>query len=178
MADDKKPEEEAEETPETRIKAAEKSARNKLILGLALGAIVGGTAAFFGVQELNKTKDDEPEVEEVVEEPEEVVEYQYLRIRRLPAALTSDQGKTIGYYFLDIALGMTSLEDHSFIAARLPFVQEAINKDISFNGISKKGRPGTIDYDNLPERLRKAVNKALGKERVKFLALEKVSPGQ
>jgi hypothetical protein len=177
--DKKEGEDGEEESPEVRVLKAEKGARTKLILGLVLGAIVGGTAAFFGAMEMSKTGEEEPVVEEVVEEePESLVEYQVLRIRRLPAALTNNKGQAIGYYFLDIVLSMTTLKDHSFVAARLPFVQEAINKDIATYGISKKGMPGTIDYDNLPERLRKAINKIFGKERVKFVTLEKVSPGQ
>ena len=173
------PYEEKEAIDAAKIAAAQKSGRTKLIIGLALGAILGGTGAFFGVQQMNTAPRGDVAVEEVVEEdPEDDIEYQVLRIRRLPAALTNDKGEAIGYYFLDIVLSMVTLEDHSFVASRLPFVQEAINKDIAYHGISRKDHPGTIDYDNLPERLRKAVNKMFGKERVMVLTLEKVSPGQ
>lgn len=153
---------------EGEVEGDGKSGRMALIIGILAGLTVGATGAFFW---LNSDDEEEvtPEEEVVVEEvaPEEdSVSYVYLYIERMPASLIDENGRTVGYVFLDLTFELTDGTEQSFVSQRMPRVKDAILRAISEHGLTKPGTRGQIDYDRVSEYLLVAANGAVGHDYI------------
>jgi flagellar basal body-associated protein FliL len=149
-----------------------KSSRMMLIVGTLIGLTVGVVGAFLWLSNKDEASSEEEEVvEEVVEPSEEevaipAVSYIYLYIERMPAALVDENGRTVGYVFLDITLELHDSEEQSYVSARMPRVKDALLRAISKNGLTRPGTSGQMDYDRVSSYLLEASNAAIEKEYV------------
>ncbi len=143
-----------------------------LIIGLVGGLAIGGGTAFFLA---SMGGDDETAMEEQEEteavEAEENIELFYVDINRLPAPVLDEDGKVLGYMFLDLSLETDGGENQKFIYDRLPRLQDAFLREISKTRISKPGQPGVVDYDRLRSRFLTMANKTLGRNIVRSVLI-------
>lgn len=145
----------------------DKSARMMLIIGILVGLAVGSIGVFLWLN--SKSDEPEPEIEEVVEEiveEEAAINYIYLYIERMPAALVDENQRTVGYVFLDITLELHNSDEQSYVSSRMPRVKDSLLRAISEHGLTRPGTRGQLDYDRVSEYLLKAANDAIGKEYV------------
>lgn len=136
--------------------------RMMLVVGILAGAIIGGVGAFFYFQGQDSEEAiEETTVEEQVEEVEEEVVYSYLYVERMPASLVDENGRTVGYVFLDFTFELLNSEDQSYVSARMPRVKDAMLRAISRNGLTRPGSRGELDYDRVSKYLAEAANEAV-----------------
>lgn len=144
--------------------------RMMLIIGLFAGLAVGGAGAFFWFQSQGDEEADTQETveEELVEEEKEPdVLYSYLYVERMPAALVDENGRTVGYVFLDFTFELLNSEDQSYVSGRMPRVKDAMLRAISKHGLTRPGSRGELDYDRVSAFLLEAVNTSLDTDKVK-----------
>lgn len=141
-----------------------KSSRMMLIVGVLIGLAVGVVGAFLMLKDSGDETNEAQEavVEEQTEEKAApAVNYVYLYIERMPAALMDDRGRTVGYVFLDLTLELLNGADQSFVSARMPRVKDALLRSISENGLSRPGTNGQLDFDRVSQYLLESANKAV-----------------
>ncbi len=158
MADDEKTVEGEEEDE------GKGSSKKLLIFGLIGGLAIGGGATF-GVLAFLGGGDGAVEEEPVVEEeplPEMVSEY--VKINRIPAALSGPSGRQLGYVFFDLSLEVKNAEDRDWVLVRVPVLRDAFLRTISRNGVAYANRPTDVDYETLKARLKQAANAALERD--------------
>jgi len=151
---------------------AEKEGRGGrlMLIFCLLGALaVGGGGTFYYTTQMAPQNGEALAVEEETEpEPgsEETLDSRYLKIERLPAAITDARGSVVGYVFLDFNLETRNTDEQPFVSERLPVLVNAFNKEISTNGITDPNKPGAIDYGGSTARLKDVANTILGKEMI------------
>lgn len=143
-----------------------KGSKKLLIAGLIGGLIVGGGATF-GITTMFFSSDGAV-VEEAEPEPEPEplpdVAVIYVEINRLPASLTDENGRLLGYLFIDLSMEVESAEERDWVVSRMPLVRDAFLRSISAHGVMQAGSLTKLDHDGLPGRLRAVANKALKRD--------------
>lgn len=161
MADD-------EETAEGEEEGKEKGSGKKLLIfGLIGGLAIGGGATFAALMFLGGGDQQAGEEEAVVEEePLPELTQEYVKLNRIPAALSGPSGRQLGYIFFDFSLEVKDAADRDWILVRRPILRDAFLRAISRNGVTYPDRPTEVDYKTLTARLTKVANAALGREIV------------
>ena len=89
----------------------------------------------------------------------------------LMAPLTNEDGKLMGYAYLGSRLTAASEKDALAVREKLPFIQDAILRDVNAEPISTPDDPEKVDVPALEKRLMGEAVKVMGAGKVKVITV-------
>jgi hypothetical protein len=89
----------------------------------------------------------------------------------LMAPLTNEEGKLIGYAYLTPRLTATSESIVTTVREKLPFIQDAMLRDVNAASVSSGDDPQQVDVPGVEKRLLTQAAKVMGAGKVKLVTL-------
>lgn len=87
------------------------------------------------------------------------------------APLTNDDGKLLGYAYLSARLTTSSDGISTAVREKLPFIQDAILRNVNAEPISVPDDPEKVDIDGVEKRLLAEAAKVMGSGKVKHITI-------
>ncbi len=138
-----------------------------MVLGIVGGILLGGAVVYFLTGGL--AKKEEPVAEKPAEEAkpkEEQIDLLTVPVRRFAVPLINDQGRVLGYMWVDFVFEVNGPQNQSYVAARVPEIRDALLRDLNTRQTTRTDRPGALDIDLVAKRLDVIARQILGAERL------------
>lgn len=92
-------------------------------------------------------------------------------LEALLAPLSDEDGKLIGYAYLSSRLTVTSEKNALGIREKLPFIQDAMLRDVNAEPVATADDPEKVDIPGVEKRLLADASKVMGAGKVKHITI-------
>ena len=92
-------------------------------------------------------------------------------LQYLMAPLTGEDGKLLGYAYISARLTASSDSDTLVVRDKMPFIQDALVRDINASTVTVAGDPQKVDVGGVENRFLADARKVVGAARVKVITV-------